>query len=519
MSHDPADPTIADYDASDTLRLTALNTIPTNIRTTTEDALALDFTAENVGMLRYTGQWNKWLFWVDGRWQIDYSIRSWDQARVFLRSVFNDVVEGLYAALCQELIEKDMSRGQRDAARKKARSQATNQAKALLSVRTVQNIVSMARSDRRISVAVDVWDADPWLLNTPDGTVDLRTGDMRAHDPADHITRMTAVGPGCGTPKLWLSFLKTIMNGDEDMVSYLQKVFGYCLVGETKEHQMYFGYGTGANGKGVTLNTIRDLLGDYGVEAAIETFTINQGERHPTELADLRGARLVTCGETDEGQRWAEARIKMLTGGDPVKARFMRQDFFQFTPQFKLFLAGNHKPKLSNVDEAIERRFRLIPFTYTVPKPERDIDLGHKLREEWPQILHWCIEGCIRWQREGLSPPEAVASATKSYLSQEDAITAWYNEQLLAAEKGFEYAEDLYQSWKRWAQSNGEAVGTKRQLTRHLEDREPVLKIVKGNREKGIGFRGLKFKPTQELSDVQEEPTQEVSSDPGDENV
>jgi putative DNA primase/helicase len=487
----PEMPAETEFD-DDTLRIAALSAIPTEIRDTTEDKLSTDFAHSVRSLVRHSGQWARWLYWTGTQWQFDYSVRSWNYCREFLRIVFDHVVSGLYNAECGKM-DVGMSRNQREEFRNKARAKAQSQAKALLSMRTIHNVTTLTKSDPTIATEIEQWDADPWLLNTPDGTVDLRTGDMRPHNPLDYITKSTAVGPVLGQPKLWLAFLRTIMRGDEEMVRYLQKVFGYCLVGETKEHQMYFGYGTGANGKGVTLNTIRDLLGDYGVEASIETFVINSISRHPTELADLRGARLVTCGETDEGQRWAEARIKMLTGGDPVKARFMRQDFFQYTPQFKLFLAGNHRPKLTNVDEAIERRFRLIPFTYTVPREQRDVDLGKKLREEGGQILSWCIEGCMMWQREGLNPPESVASATKTYLSQEDALTAWQTESLVFDNKGFEYAKDLFDSWQTWAIANGEPVGTKRKLTLAIEDRESIWKAIRGNRQEGVGFRGLRL--------------------------
>jgi putative DNA primase/helicase len=178
--------------------------------------------------------------------------------------------------------------------------------------------------------------------------------------------------------------LRRITAGDDRLVSYLQRAFGYALTGNVREHALFFGYGTGANGKGVTLNTLAGILGDYHESAPIETFTASSGDRHPTELADLRGARLVTATETEEGRRWAESRIKMLTGGDRVKARFMRQDFFEYNPQFKLFITGNHKPSLRSVDEAIRRRFHLIPFTVTIPPEQRDPDLAEKLKTEWP---------------------------------------------------------------------------------------------------------------------------------------
>ena len=237
---------------------------------------------------------------------------------------------------------------------------------ALASAKTVSAIERLAKSDRRIAATIDQWDADPWLLNTPDGVVDLRTGTLRAHRASDYMTKITVAGPGGACP-IFLRFLDRITGSDPELVAYLRRALGYALTGITREHALFFGYGTGANGKSVLLSTVAGILGDYHKTAPIETFTASNVDRHPTDLAMLRGARLVTATETEEGRQWAESRIKTLTGGDRVSARFMRQDFFEFTPQFKLFIAGNHRPGLRSVDEAIRRRFHLVPFAVTIP--------------------------------------------------------------------------------------------------------------------------------------------------------
>jgi putative DNA primase/helicase len=184
--------------------------------------------------------------------------------------------------------------------------------------------------------------------------------------------------------------------------------------GLTREHALFFGYGTGANGKSVLLSTIAGTLGEYHRTAPIETFTASNADRHPTDLAGLRAARLVTATETEEGRRWAESRIKKLTGGDKVAARFMRQDFFEYRPAFKLIIAGNHKPSLRSVDEAIRRRFHLIPFSITIPPEERDPDLAEKLKDERPAILAWLIEGCLEWQTVGLKAVQRSLGGDRS---------------------------------------------------------------------------------------------------------
>ena len=178
------------------------------------------------------------------------------------------------------------------------------------------------------------------------------------------------MAPGGDCP-FWQAFLNRVTEGSTEVQDYLQRLLGYVLTGSTQEHVLAFLHGTGANGKSVVLNTVSGILADFATSAPMETFNATQWDRHPTELAGLRGARLVTAVETDEGRRWAEAKLKALTGGDPIKVRFMRQDFFEFRPKFKLLVAGNHKPALRSVDEAIRRRLHLIPFTVTIPSAER----------------------------------------------------------------------------------------------------------------------------------------------------
>jgi putative DNA primase/helicase len=261
------------------------------------------------------------------------------------------------------------------------------------------------------AATIDQWDGDSWLINTPAGVVDLRTGQTRPHKLENYITKITAVAPGGAAPR-WREFLKRVTDGNEELIDYLQRMTGYCLTGSTQEHALFFLYGTGANGKSTFLNAITESMGDYHRTAPIETFTASNNDRHPTDLAGLRGARLVTANKTEEGRRWAESRIKTLTGGDKISARFMRQDFFEYIPQFKLIIAGNHKPGLRSVDEAIRRRFNLIPFTVTIPPEQRDENLGEKLKAELPGILAWMIQGCLDWQERGLDPPAIITDAT-----------------------------------------------------------------------------------------------------------
>jgi putative DNA primase/helicase len=359
---------------------------------------------------------------------------------------------------------------------------------AVASGKTVAAVERLARSDRRLAATIGQWDADPWLLNTPDGVVDLSTGALRAHRAEDYMTKIAATGPRGGCPR-FLAFLDEITGGDVDLVAYLRRALGYSLTGDTREHALFFAYGTGANGKSVLLSTIAGILGEYHRSAPIETFTATNSDRHPTDLAGLRGARLVTATETEEGRRWAESRIKQLTGGDVVSARFMRQDFFEYKPAFKLMIAGIHKPSLRSVDEAIKRRFHMIPFAVTILQEERDSELTEKLKVEWPGILQWLVEGCLEWRTEGLRPPHAVLEATAAYLEAEDAIAAWIDEKCERNAKAWEQSSALFASWKVWADNAGEHPGTNKRYSQALESRG----FARHKRMQGQGFFGLRI--------------------------
>jgi putative DNA primase/helicase len=364
----------------------SLQPMPAEAPEFTDEFMALRFAEHHADDLRYVASRGQWMHYDGVRWRQDETLMAMDQVRELCRATASSITEPKVA-------------------------------KPLTSATKVAAVVTLARSDRRLAASNDQWDGDPMLLNTPSGVLDLETGELRSHSPGDYMTKVTAVSPGGGCP-MWQQHLLRIMNGDAAMVSYLQRVFGYGLTGLTREHALFFGHGTGANGKGVTFNTVAGIMSGYHKTAPIETFTASHTDRHPTELAGLQGARVVTANETEEGRGWAEARIKSLTGGDPVAARYMRQDFFEYTPQFKLLIAGNHKPALRSVDEAIRRRFNLIPFTVTIPPEDRDGTLTERLKSEWPGILAWMVQGCLQWQREGLNPPQTVRDATAEFWRQ-----------------------------------------------------------------------------------------------------
>lgn len=434
-----------------------------------DDALGLRFSHTFAPSLRFVAAWNRWMLWDGMVWKKDDTLRVYDLVRRSCRAISGEA---------------------RDP---KLRS-------ALSSGKTIAAVEKLVRSDRRHAASVDQWDADPWLLNTPTGIVDLQSGETIPHDPERHMTKSTAIAPGGDCP-LWRAFLDKVTGNDRQLADYLKRVFGYCLTGLVQEHAMFFAYGTGRNGKGVLLNTVSRIMGDYAMTASPDTFTEAGSGKHLTVLARLQGARLVVSQETEEGIPWAEARIKSVTGGDPITANHMRQDPFTYDPQFKLFIAGNHKPGLRSVDEAIRARFNLIPFLITIPLEERDPDLQEKLWEEAPGILAWMIEGCADWRAVRLRPPAAVSTATGEYFDSEDAISLWVEDCCKRGKDEWELAGKLFKSWSSWAVTAGEKPGTQKAFSRTMEKHG----FSPGKRtNQGIPIKGLSLpvpRPRTETAD------------------
>lgn len=407
-----------------------------------DDALALNFSSHYGAHLRYVDAWSRWFIWDGQVWKHDDTLAVYDLCRRTCRS---------YATNAPPTVQKAITSG-----------------------KTIAAVEKLIRADRRHAATVGQWDSDPWLLNTPAGIIDLRTRQIIPHDPMHHMTKMTAVGPdySSGCP-MWLKFLNEATDGDIKLQAYLQRACGYALTGITREHAMFFAFGTGRNGKGVFLNTIGAIMGAYAMTADPDTFTASGAGRHLTVLARLQGARLVVAQETEEGIPWAEARIKSITGGDPITANYMRQDPFTFIPQFKLFMAGNHKPGLRSVDEAIKARLNLIPFLVTILKENRDVQLTEKLKAEWAGILAWMIDGCWDWQTVKLSPPEVVASATGEYFEAEDATGLWIEACCVTGNPKHTEAPSsaLFESWAKWARAAGEDAGSQKRFGQTLASR------------------------------------------------
>ena len=418
--------------------------------------------------LRYSPETGRWYVWNGRRWEPDTTLRARDE---------------IGDALAQ------IGRAMRAAAKTKTQiAEANREAKRVEAVSTLDAVSKLVQARGEIAVRQDSLDADPWLLNTPSGAIDLRTGEIDLAKPEQLSTKLTSVGPDTGTPTLWLRFLDDATAGNRDLIGYLQRLVGYALTGSVEEQVLVFVWGPGGNGKSVFLNVVRGIMGDYAKVAAMDAFTASKWDRHTTDLADLMGARLVTASETQADRAWDEQRVKQLSGGDPVKARFMRQDNFQYIPTFKLVFVGNHKPAIRDPDGAMRRRFHLVPFTQVPPVVDKQ--LGDKLRAEYPAILGWAIKGALDWKRVGLAPPTIVKEATEEYLEGEDAVGRWLTERAEPKSDATTSAGALFENWREWCGINGEYVGSQKKLGQAIGRRYRRVKDGNGS----IAYEGITLK-------------------------
>ncbi|WP_165802821.1 phage/plasmid primase, P4 family [Pelagivirga sediminicola] len=390
----------------------------------------------------------------------------------------------------KELIEADPKKGEQEAAKLKA--WARDQGKTLRHKNTVAAIESLARSNPASVAAPDDFDGDRLLLGTPGGTVDLRTGELREAQREHMVTKQTtiaAANPG-GVPQRWLQFMAEIFDGDQEIIGFMQRAAGYALTGMTTEHKLLFLYGTGRNGKSVFLNTLFDIWGDYARRAAAETFLNTMGDKHGTGIAGLQGARLVAGSELPKGKTWDEAVIKDLTGGDVMSGRFMRGDYFDFSPHLTLMIAGNNQPSFRGVDEAIRARVVLVPFLVTIPAERRDKDLPDKLKAEAPAILRWAIEGALEWQKRGLDVPASIVAASTEYMDDEDTLAQFLTDETAEDAHGFLTTTDLHQRFVYWCDRQGLHSWTARTLQKEMKGRG----FQDHRKTHGRGFVGIKLR-------------------------
>ncbi len=419
--------------------------------------------------LRYCYGMKNFLVWNGTHWQEDKSGQAARYAKETVRAIHQEVATAPDKS-------KDIAK----------------HALASESKKRLHDMLMLVQSEPGIPIKREELDASPWLLNCSNGTLDLRTGALYPHRRGDLLARClpTRYNPEAEAPQ-WIEFLITIFDGDADLIEYIQRVVGYTLTGDTSEQCFFLGYGKGNNGKSTFLETLYIVLGEYAQAAEFKAFLARDNEGVRNDIARMAGRRLVIAKEADRGRRFAESLIKSLTGGDTVTARFLYQDFFDFRPAFKVFLAVNHRPTIKGTDLGIWRRVRLIPFNVTIAEAQKDRDLPRKLAAEAEGILAWAVAGCLAWQRGGLGTPPAVEKATGAYREEMDLIKRYLEERCVEASAARVGTSLLFTQYRAWCEENHErGQETQREFNERMLERGFVKARSTGGRYvwQGIGL-------------------------------
>jgi len=454
----------------------------------TDDGNALRLTDAYGEVFRFCPERGRWLRWDGVRWAWDRAGEIRERART---------------------IARELPSGDKPECAFRLRS---------LSAMSISNMVRLAATDAEIVVPLAELDADPWSLNTPSGVVDLRTGAVRRHSPDELVTKMTAFPLVEGDCPRFRAFLAETFGDDEELIAYVQRLLGYSLVGTVTEHVLPFAFGAGANGKSVLMQIAMTVLGvgddGYSVSAPSDFLMARSNAQHPTEIARLKGARLVVCQEVNSGQRFDEAKVKQLTGGDLLAGRFMRQDFFTFTPSHHLWVVGNHRPEVRDGGPAFWRRVRLVPFDHVVPEERQDRHLAAKLLEaEGPEILGWLVAGAVAAVTTGIGEPQAVLTATTSYELAEDSVARFVAETCDVGEPEqpqnrirVSTLRDRYEAWCREALVEPASA---KAFTQRIRDH--------GVGEKRDGraryYLGIRLRPEDDLEDAAADAGADVTGD------
>jgi putative DNA primase/helicase len=430
----------------------------------TDVANARRFVAQHGDNVRYCHPWKKWLVWDGRRWKVDDSGAVTNLAKSTADAIW-DAAKSLRAT--REAI---------DFAVKSANAS------------SLRAMLSLAMPD--VSLRSDDMDSNDWILNCANGTIDLKTGMLREHWRQDNLTQLcpTKFIPDASS-EVWDEFLASVFDGDQDISDFLRRFVGYALTGDVSEQMLPIFHGGGANGKSTFLNALMELLGnDYSMQAPHDMLIV-KGDAHPTERADLFCKRFVSAVETEQGRSLNEALVKQLTGGERVRARRMREDFWEFDPTHKIVICTNHRPQINGTDHAIWRRIKLIPFTVTFADDKQDKNLPDKLREESEGILAWAVRGCLEWQAKGLLPPDAISAATADYRTEQDPIGRFINERCLTIGTIRVKFSDLYAAFEEWCKDGGEPCVSKKLVGEYLQNRGYERKVSNGKWYLGITLK------------------------------
>jgi putative DNA primase/helicase len=400
--------------------------------------------------IRYNAAWKKWLVWEGDHWRLDEGHLIQDRGLKMVRAIYDELIR---TADYRDRIELERHAVQSE------------------SVRRRKAFVEAASWIPELNVSCDDLDSDPWLLNVKNGTINLKTGEFREHRKEDLITKIADVtyDPNADCP-IWNAFIQEIMDYRLELISFLQVASGWALTGDISEQTMFILHGSGANGKSTFLNTLMNLMGDYAIATQTDTFMKRSGDQISNDIARLRGTRLVTTTEAEQGRRLSEPLIKQITGNDRMTARFLYGEFFDFVPTFKIFMATNHKPMIKGTDYGIWRRIKLIPFTITIPSEKQDRKLEEKLCEERPGILNWLIAGCRKWSAEGLKAPEEISAATEEYRGEMDVLGNFIRECCVMSPGVSTRARELFRAYQEWCDENNERACSERFLGLRLKE-------------------------------------------------
>tara|TARA_R110002167_G_scaffold15121_2_gene60771 strand:+ start:1546 stop:4023 length:2478 start_codon:yes stop_codon:yes gene_type:complete len=382
-------------------------------------------------LIRYIPTWGQWIIYNGIRWKVDDDGAISRLAALSVAEIFEEAAAEEEEVVAQRLFKHAL------------RSE---------SATALRNMVNLCMSEEGISISERRLDNNPWLLNCLNGTVNLLTGDLNPHNRDDLLTKLTSIEhKKDATCPTWQKFLYRVLGGNPNLVSFIQRYSGYTCTGDVSEQVLVLMHGTGSNGKSTFLKVLQQLFGDYGKQANMELLmSMKNSTSHPTGMARLVGARFVASSEVERGAPFAEALVKQMTGGDTITARFMRKDFFEFEPTHKLWIAANHRPIIKGNDIAIWRRILLIPFTVTIPVEQQDKQLLSKLAAEQAGILNWVLQGCLAWQKEGLSPPEDVTAATSDYQEDMDLLKDFFDDWCEVGDEFKVTVKELYESYLDW---------------------------------------------------------------------
>lgn len=428
---------------------------------------AARFTVQHGADVRWCEAWGCWIVWTNKRWERDTRRRVIELAMQTALSLFAEAASA----------KPDDRKAVGEHA---ARSQRRERLAAMLDL-----------AKPMLPIAPNDLDADDWILNCPNGTVDLRTGELREHCREDFVTRMTRVhfDAAAHCPRL-AAFMQRIFNGDRSLIDFIQRLLGHTLTGDISEQVLPVAFGAGANGKSVLFDTLLGIMGEYADLAAPDLLMQRSSDEHPTEVADLMGKRLIVASETEKGRKLRVQLVKRLTGDATLKGRFMRMDYFTFQRRFKTILVTNNKPRVTEDSEAVWRRIRLIPFAVVIPPAERDKSLTAKLIAEGPGILAWLVRGCLDWQRHGLAEPDAVKAATGEYRAESDPLRDWLADCCeLDDEHAWTTTRELRQSYTAHAEERGD----KPLGTRNFTDALSAHGCVARQRSEGRGWYGIRL--------------------------